>query len=150
MHTTQSAHRIGETVSYPSHDSMIKHFIDSMMQTGSILQARLLAKEINELNGYEVVTAYHISKVSAHLRENAFKSDKRKTEKRNEKREIAFQNPKVEITESIIHKTKSLDPKGNDKSKSINQNATCQKGNPYRELQKAYMRMYTDNIESNT
>lgn len=126
-------------VSYESQETFKEHLLYASMQQASIFKAMKLIKEVDKLNNQQVLNGFEIRKVKSHFLHNEnvkIKTEKSKLKNENIKNEnIKSQNaqteiPKVKTDNSQIHITVIEKPKN-------------KKRNPYDELQKGYMKMFS-------
>src|SRR6185312_7810581 len=119
------------SVAYSSTDAMRDSIMQSLMEQSTIFEAMSLAREINELNGYLVVTDWMMKKLQNHFRKNEIvKNESRLKESHFLKNEITKNE-----TDPLETQLKS------EKSKGRNHKDTY---NEYRELQKGYMKLLSE------
>ena len=121
------------SVTYSSTDAMRDSIMQSLMEQPTIFEAMSLAREINELNGYPVITDWMMKKLRNHFRKNEIV--------KNESRLKESHFLKNEITKN---ETDPLETQlESEKSKGCNHKDTY---NEYRELQKGYMKSLSEKL----
>ena len=125
--------------SFSSLDQLI-HMIEGQTD---IFAAMALVKEINEMNGCEIVGRYEIVKIKKHFLKNELLNDKANSDfvKNNLLNSKGSQNPFSENQSSIPIKQIPIDDIANNENKNIKSDSSK---NKMRELQKGYMQLLSN------
>lgn len=113
---------------FESYEQAESHIMDHLLLQPNLFEALQLAHQINMMNGYQVVSTYQFTLIKKHFRQ----------------KEIV--KIKTEIIESHSN---SFSKKQNGNVLKGNQNSKNKKSNFQKEYQKAYMKLNTNQKESN-